>query len=524
MPGCRVFVIFIVVFQTLAFAQTSSITQGVELFRQGKYKEALQQLEAAERLQPSNPVIPNLLGITETKLGNIAAADMYYKTAIHLSPEMPAPYKNLGFNELNAKKYTSAEKALNTALALSPEDPFIHYYLAVLYLNTSRDGQAIKQLGPARSLVESDPLTAIQMVKACIQMNMMNEATPLISSLESRSAISSTEEYQLAILMSVKHMYPEAVERFQRAAEMEPEVWGNQYNLAIAMLNAGQNKAAVQVLEHLASLRPKDANIDSLLGIAYEASGQLTQALRAYRGAILLDPRNQDRYLDYSRLLMEMDRFDEATEFIREGEKVTPDAYGLQLRLGAVQMMEGNYTDARHSFQQCIDRHPEIVIGHIALAQTYMKQGKETQAAAVLQSAQKLFPNDFMVEYFSGLVLSRLGEEKESLAAMESAVRLGPNVVEGHFELGKLFLQMDKIPQAEAEFQRVIALDPEMARSYYELSRIYARLGESEKAKQMAKTAKAMMETQRQAALKAQMLRLGGFHSDDKVARQASTP
>ena len=276
MPGCRVFVIFIVVFQTLAFAQTSSITQGVELFRQGKYKEALQQLEAAERLQPSNPVIPNLLGITETKLGNIAAADMYYKTAIHLSPEMPAPYKNLGFNELNAKKYTSAEKALNTALALSPEDPFIHYYLAVLYLNTSRDGQAIKQLGPARSLVESDPLTAIQMVKACIQMNMMNEATPLISSLESRSAISSTEEYQLAILMSVKHMYPEAVERFQRAAEMEPEVWGNQYNLAIAMLNAGQNKAAVQVLEHLASLRPKDANIDSLLSIAYEASGQLT--------------------------------------------------------------------------------------------------------------------------------------------------------------------------------------------------------------------------------------------------------
>ena len=496
----------------LSFGQTSSLTQGVELFRQGKYEDALKHFKASERSQLPNAVIENLLGITETKLGNIDDANMHYKSAIRIAPSMAAPYKNLGFNDLNAKQYKAAEYELKTALALAPSDPFVHYYLAMLYLATSREQQATEQLGPAMSLVENDPVTAIQMIKACIQMNLIDESTSLIGSLEKRSEIFSAEEYQLATLMTAKHLYPEAVKRFQRMVEMQPQAWENQYNLAIALLNARQNTQATQLLQHLAIVRPKDANVFSLLGTAREAAGQLPQALEAYRTAVQLDPRNQDRYLDYSRLLLDMNRYDEASKLIQEGEKLTPDAYGLQLRLGVVQMLEGNYTAAQGSFQRSIDWHPEIVIGHIALAQAYMKQGNDAQAAQVLKDSQRLFPNDFMVEYFSGLVSSRLGQNKEALASMERAVQLAPNVVECHFELGKLLLRVNRIPEAQAQFESAIALDPEMARSYYELSRVYARLGEKTKAKQMAERSEKLMQTQRQAAIKSQMARLGGFH------------
>ena len=83
----------------LSFGQSSSVTQGVELFRQGRYEEALKYFKTSERSQLPNAVIENLLGITETKLGNIDDANMHYKSAIRIAPNMSAPYKNLGFND-----------------------------------------------------------------------------------------------------------------------------------------------------------------------------------------------------------------------------------------------------------------------------------------------------------------------------------------------------------------------------------------------------------------------------------------
>jgi len=130
---CGYAAIFSTLMSTFSFGQDSSITLGTELFRQGRYEEALQYFKASESSQLPNAEIENLLGITETKLGKIDDADMHYKTAIRIAPQMAAPYKNLGFNDLNAKQYKAAESELKAALALAPSDSFVHYYLVVLY-------------------------------------------------------------------------------------------------------------------------------------------------------------------------------------------------------------------------------------------------------------------------------------------------------------------------------------------------------------------------------------------------------
>ena len=111
----------------LSFAllgQTDSLQRGLELFRQEKYEEALQQFEEARRLQPNNASIDNFIGITETKLGRMDEANQDYEIAIRIDPKLAGPHTNLGFNYLSKKQYDLAEKQLRTALLLDSVDPF----------------------------------------------------------------------------------------------------------------------------------------------------------------------------------------------------------------------------------------------------------------------------------------------------------------------------------------------------------------------------------------------------------------
>jgi Tfp pilus assembly protein PilF len=62
---------------------------------------------------------------------------------------------------------------------------------------------------------------------------------------------------------------------------------------------------------------------------------------------------------------------------------------------------------------------------------------------------------------------------------------------------------------AQEEFEQVLKLDPRNAATYYQLSRTYQRLGETDKAQQMAKEASVLTKTQREDAIKSQELRFG---------------
>ncbi len=510
------FVILLLIFGALsAGAQNAALMQapdsrlqkGLELFRQERYTEALAEFEAAARAHPSNAAIENVLGITETKLGHIELANRHYQKAIRLDPKSAAAHKNLGFNYLGTKQYAEAETHLKTAVALDRADAFPHLYLAMLYLATARDKEAVEQLEPARPLLANDPAVAFDMAKACLRVGRAGDARALVAPLK----LPLARAYELAVLFYSKGLFADSVERFRHVAAASA-TWSNRFNLAIALVAARQIPEAVSLLEPLAAERPQDANIASLLGSAYEAGGRQKQALEEYERAARADPENPDRYLDYSRLLMDLDRYDESEQFVREGLKTVQDTYALKIRLGSVQMMAARYQEARATFREAIASHPEIPLGYVALARTYFKEGQTEEAARVLTAAREKLPPDFMLEYYAGLMLARLDRGTEATAALEKAIRLNGAVPEPHYELGKLYLGSGRIAEARAEFERTLQLAPQHANAYYQLSRVYGRLGDAAKAREMAARTRELKESQREEALRQQRARLQDYH------------
>jgi tetratricopeptide (TPR) repeat protein len=503
---------------SIAPAQDAHVRQGVTYFQQEQYAKALEEFQQAHAAQPNDASVDNLIGIAETKLGQIDEGNRYYKLAIGLDPRLAGPYKNLAVNYLSATHYDLAEQVLKQAEVVAPQDPFVHYYLAEIYLDTSRDREAVAQLEPARALIGKDPDLGSQMAAACLRVDMKTEATELISNLESGPGLNVEQEYRLGILLAEKEMYPAAVERFRRIVQRQPASWTGKFDLAVALIDANELPEAIAVLEPLTSERSSDARLFTLLGAAYEATGDYPEALKAYASAVRNDPDNSDLYLDYTRLLMDLDRYGEAAQIVQQGMKNAPDAYALNLRLGSIDMTLGQYDQARQLFQKAIDQHPDIALGYVALAQAYMRDGKDADAAKLLADVRGKLPPDAMLEYMYGLALSHLSQNDEAVSAFRRSVALDPKVAESHYELGKLYFQLGQIPQAREEFQRVIAIAPDHANAHYQLSRVYARLGETANSREMAAETQVLLQRQRGTALQAQKARLGDFQAPQAPA------
>lgn len=492
-----------------ASAQPTPFQRGMDLLQRGEYEGALQQLKAASRSRPKDGSIHNFIGITETKLGRLDEADAEYRTAARLDRDLPGPEKNLGFNYLSTGHYALAEEPLKAALRLDASDPSVHYYLVILYLSTNRQSEAMEHIEPAQNLLSKDVPTGLLAIKACLERHGTEQALKLIRGFERAGSLSVAQEYELATILSERQMYGEAVPRFEKIATMQPAVWQNKYNLAIAYLKAGQPADACPLLERLAAQRPGDANVLGMLGSSYDQRAQPVQALAAYRRAVLADPENPDRYLDGTRILVDLNRFEEAAVLLREGIARVPDSYPLTIRMGAIQMMQGDPVKAREEFSAAIREHPEIALGYVALAQTYMKQGNDAKALNVLVDGRGKVARDFALEYVLGLVSFEAGQQAQALEALKNAEDLGPGVVEPHFQLGMLYMQMSEWTKARTEFESVLRLDPHHAATFYQLSRTYQRTGNVEKAQQMAKEASLLTRTQREGSIRSEQLRLG---------------
>jgi tetratricopeptide (TPR) repeat protein len=490
-------------------AQSAAFEEGVKLIREGRFDQARVKLEEAHRLAPGNAVIENLLGITETKLGNIDEANRDYRNAIRIQPSLAAAHKNLGFNLLTARDFSNAEPELREALRLDPGDEFVHYYLALLALGTGHDAEALGQASHAASLIENDPDADAGLVEAEIRLGHSDAALSRITSMETANQLSSAREYPIAVLLTQHSYYHQALHCFQRIASIDPS-WENRYNLALAMLYDQQPAEAATLLAALHAERPAHADTLMFLGSAFEMQQKMPEALEAYRAALIADPSNPDRTLDYTRLLMDMDRYDEAIQIVQAGVGDTSST-ALRLRLGAVEMIKGDYPAARDAFHTALAADPTLDAAYVGLAQTEARQGSDVNAIHILEEARHTLPNHYPLEYYFGLLASRMGREQEAIVAFENATRLQPSSPDPFFELGKVYSSQQNWLQAQKALERVIELNSQFVPAHYQLSRVYSHLGLSSKAESEVQQTRTLVDTQRDQALRKQRERGASF-------------
>jgi tetratricopeptide (TPR) repeat protein len=403
------------------------------------------------------------------------------------------------------------------ALRLDPHDNFAHFYLLLLALATSRDADAVEQASYVGNLLDTDPEAATGLIEAEIRTGRGDAASDLIEHLEKADQLSATREYSIAVLLSGHAMHGPALHCFRRIAALDP-TWENRYNLALALLYDGQYPDAASLLTSLHTERPASADTLMFLGSALEMQQKMPEALEAYRAAVAADPSNPDRMLDYTRLLMDTDRYDEAIQAVQTGLGETSATAPLQLRLGAVEMLKANYSAARTAFQSALAADTQLDAAYVGLAQTYAREANDAEAIRILETAREKLPGRYSLEYYFGLMASRLGRDQEAIAALEKANQLEPKSLDPSYELGKLYMARQDWRRARQALEHAIALNPKFQPAHYQLSHVYAHLGMNEDSAREVKQTRALVDAQRNEALRKQRERAASFQPQTPIA------
>jgi peptidoglycan/xylan/chitin deacetylase (PgdA/CDA1 family)/tetratricopeptide (TPR) repeat protein len=95
-------------------------SQGLELYREKKYDEALQKFQAAVALRPDDPVILNNLGFLYYVTGRYDEAVQNLEKTLALDPRRKEAHENLADTYLKMGRREDAKKEYETFLALNP--------------------------------------------------------------------------------------------------------------------------------------------------------------------------------------------------------------------------------------------------------------------------------------------------------------------------------------------------------------------------------------------------------------------
>jgi Tfp pilus assembly protein PilF len=152
-------------------------------------------------------------------------------------------------------------------------------------------------------------------------------------------------------------------------------------------------------------------------------------------------------------------------------QRLGPDSPVYYAGLGFVDLERGDLAGAEQAFQTAIRGTPDLVLGHLGLAQVYEKQGRDDLLFSQYLEILKLAPDhpwvkprfqslrDRKTEEFLGLA-SAAGDAEAAKKDYLSALFFHPESVEAHLGLAELYRKEKNISSALLHLKSAVAARP----------------------------------------------------------------
>ena len=101
--------------------------RGLDFYKQKAYPEAVEQFQAALKLDPAHALSANNLGFTYYKMARYEEAIAWFEKTLQIDPQRSIAYINLGDAYLKVDKHAPAKQAFEQYLVLAPSGRSANY-------------------------------------------------------------------------------------------------------------------------------------------------------------------------------------------------------------------------------------------------------------------------------------------------------------------------------------------------------------------------------------------------------------
>jgi len=130
------------------------LDKALELFKNRKYKEAIDAFQVVLENEDESAEIYNNIGVSYSNLADYKNAETYFNKALKLNPNLPQIYLNMSDVYYRQKEISYAIECLRAGETALPENTVIPHYLARILMEDAQLDLAIDELD---KILEKEP-------------------------------------------------------------------------------------------------------------------------------------------------------------------------------------------------------------------------------------------------------------------------------------------------------------------------------------------------------------------------------
>ena len=185
-----------------------------------------------------------------------------------------------------------------------------------------------------------------------------------------------------------------AVECFDTALLSNTNYFEAHYGLANALLKCGRTDEAIEHYQRAAQLKPDVGATYNNLGLALVIKGQTGEAIANFRKALQLKPDFAEALCNLGGAFLVQKQYDDAIVAYEAALRVEPNRPETLSSLAQAFCRLGRWNEAELQYKKVLSLSPEDPKSHLELGTALARLGKPTEAAAEFREALRL-KNDF---------------------------------------------------------------------------------------------------------------------------------
>ncbi|MBV8975383.1 MAG: tetratricopeptide repeat protein, partial [Sinobacteraceae bacterium] len=269
----------------------------------------------------------------------------------------------------------------------------------------------------------------------------------------------------------------EALECFERAIALDPNLGSAHHNRAMLLARAGAHERALQSFDRALALQPHHAALHANRASTLKELGRLSEAEEGYSLALAIEP--EDAVVLHGRALVRylLGRYAEALRDYNALDAQARENAPALAGYGATLVALHRYEEALAPLERAIQLMPGDADAYIQRGVALLNLERQAEALASFDRALAIRPDPAVLNN-RGIALTAQGKLTEALESfVRSALQSGMNAAH-HTNIGIVLKLLGRHREAAASFSRALTCSPGDPSARFALAFLYLTLGE----------------------------------------------
>ncbi len=474
--------VLIVAIAAFAADLSPGIREALGALQRGDFPAAEVALRSELKARPRDGAALTLLGVALDNQKKFQEAADAHRRAAAISPDSPDVWNNYANHLIGTGDLEGARKLYLRVISLDPSSYNANVQLARLALKAKKGAQALDYVKHLTAVQQDGPNLAPLRLEALYLAGETAKADDLGSRWLTAARDIPGESLAIGMALADAGKFERAETFLAQALAQTPSDFNVLVNLGLVAWHTGHYERARETLQAALAQQPQNVDAIYYLACVEQANSRTEAAVALLAQAARVAPQRADVQRQLALATGDLGAFDDSAAAWDRYLKLEPDDDVARRERGLIAFQRGRFQQGFAELSRFVARHPDDPVGRFELGAAENKDDP-TEALHEFDRALALDAKFAAAHSARGSLYYQMGNPEAAAADLETAASLRPDNAIYLDRLGQAYLALDRTGDAVRVLRKAAAFAPDDSKMQLHLARALADAGEEAESK-----------------------------------------